>query len=164
MGKWKQKGHRIVHKRNEGWVFNPNLRIYRKGNKESMRHRYGYKNKQAKMRVTQELKWIFWGHDQGNSVTFPEASLVHCHLPPVRWWGDTWMGKWQKIEDKRHIGCLVRDTEVWRWDTGRHIPNQSNEDSGFLGQMGKLVPWKKAQKLKRNAVLGRNQISVTMKR
>ena len=61
MGEWKQKGHRIVHKRSEGWVFNPNLRIYRKGNKESMKHGYGYKNTQAEMRVTQELNEFFEG-------------------------------------------------------------------------------------------------------
>ena len=42
-------------------MFNPNLRIYRKGNKESMRHGYGYKNKQAEMRVTQELNEFFEG-------------------------------------------------------------------------------------------------------
>lgn len=42
-------------------MFNPDLRICRKGNEELIRYRCGYKNNQAEMKVTQELNDNFEG-------------------------------------------------------------------------------------------------------
>ena len=76
------------------------------------------------------------------------------------------MEKWQKIKEKRYLGCLVRET--LKTDHGTQAGREGNTSPmgvmrapGFLGQMGNLVPLKKAQGKYSH---WRNQISVKMKR